>query len=224
MKHEASTSSRNVPDRLIQAAVQLLAEHGPAAIKARTVAAACDLSTMVVYSHFGGVPELLTAVADHGFEELGEAFARVPASDDPVMDLFGMAIACRDFARANPHLYDLMFGLSTRATYRPVSEAGARRSGHSPAFRAAYALLVDACKRLVTSGRVARGQPKAIAAQLWSFVHGFISLELSEHFTDFEAPLSQVLLPMGVTFCVGAGDTLERARVSHQAALRRYAR
>ena len=44
------------PERLVRAAIGLLAEQGPSAVKARTVASASGLSTMVVYSHFGGIP------------------------------------------------------------------------------------------------------------------------------------------------------------------------
>jgi AcrR family transcriptional regulator len=215
-------TSGSVPERLVDAAVKLLAEEGPSAIKVRAVASACGLSTMVVYSHFGGVPELVRAVADRGFSGIAEAFAAVPVTDDPVLDLFAMAVTCRQLARANPHLYDLMFGLSTRATYRPAPDAGARLSGHSPAFRAAYAHVTDACTRLVASGRIAPAEPEVVAAQLWSFVHGFISLELADHFVEFDEPLTQVLLPMGVTFCVGLGDTSERALASHEAAMTRY--
>ena len=115
---QGGRGSRSVPERLVRATVKLLAEQGPSAIKARTVASASGLSTMVVYSHFGGIPELIRAVADHGFKELGRAFSQVPVTEDPVADLFAMALTCRRIARANPHLYDLMFGLSTRATYR----------------------------------------------------------------------------------------------------------
>lgn len=57
----------DAPERLVRAAIGLLAEQGPSAVKARTVASASGLSTMVVYSHFGGIPELMGAVADHGF-------------------------------------------------------------------------------------------------------------------------------------------------------------
>jgi AcrR family transcriptional regulator len=208
-----------VPERLVQATIKLLAEQGPSAIKARTVASACDLSTMVVYSHFGGIAELVRAVVDHGFQELGDAFSRSPVTDDPVADLAAMALTCRQLAGANPHLYDLMFGLSTRATYRPLSEPDARLSGRSPAFRAAYAQLVEACARLVNSGRVDRRDPEAVAAQLWSFVHGYITLELAEHFAEFEDPVRQVLLPLGVNLCVGLGDDRERAVASHEKAV-----
>lgn len=208
-----------VPERLVRATIQLLAEQGPSAIKARAVAAEAGMSTMVVYSHFGGIPELIRAVADHGFAEMERAFSEVPVTEDPVADLFTMALTTREMAHANPHLYDLMFGLSTRATYRPTPEKDRRRSGHSPAFQAAYAQLVAACSRLVETGRVQALDPNVVAAALWSFVHGYVSLELADHFTEFDDPVAQVLLPMGVTFSVGLGDEPARARASHEAVL-----
>ena len=212
----------DAPERLVRAAIGLLAEQGPSALKVRAVASASGLSTMVVYSHFGGIPELMSAVADHGFKELGRAFAQVPVTKDPIAELLAMNLSCRRLARENPHLYDLMFGLSTRATYRPLPDADLRRSGHSPAFREAYAHVTAACERLVDSGRVERQEPEVIAAQLWSFVHGYITLELAEHFAEFDDAVVQVLLPMGVNFCVGLGDKRERAEASHEAGLRLY--
>src|SRR5438270_5455247 len=161
-----------VPERLVQATIELLAKQGPSAIKARTVASASGLSTMAVYHHFGGIAELIRAVADRGFTELDSAFSQVPVTEDPIADLFAMALTTRQVARENPHLYDLMFGLSTRrATYRPLPESDARLSGRSPAFHGAYVHLAEACARLARSGRVRQQDPEAIGAQLWSFVH-----------------------------------------------------
>jgi AcrR family transcriptional regulator len=211
-----------VPERLVNATIRLLAEQGPSAIKARTVAAASGLSTMVVYSHFGGIPELTRAVIDQGFKELDRAFSQLPVTDDPIADLAVQALTCRRVARENPHLYDLMFGLSTRATYRPMTDSEVRLSGRSPAFRAAYAHVAEACARLVSSGRVMNQDPEGVAAQLWSFVHGFITLELAETFVGFDDPVRQVMLPMGVNLSVGLGDTRERAQASHEAAARLY--
>ncbi len=219
---EAAATPDGVPERLVEAAIRLLAEQGPSAIKARTVAAAAGLSTMVVYSHFGGIPELTQAVIDRGFKELDEAFSQLPVTDDPIADLAVQALTCRRVARENPHLYDLMFGLSTRATYRPLRSSEVRSSGRSPAFRAAYAHVAEACARLVESGRVRQQDPEGVAAQLWSFVHGFITLELAETFVGFEDPVAQVLLPLGVNVSVGLGDTRERAVASHQTAARLY--
>lgn len=220
------TSESAAPDgareRLIQATSRLLAEQGPSAIKARTVASAAGLSTMAVYHHFGGIPELIRAVINHGFKELASAFSRVPATDDPIADLAVLALTCRRIARENPHLYDLMFGLSTRATYRPLSDSDIRLSGGSPGFRDVYAHVAEACARLVSSDRVGQHDTDVLAAQLWSFVHGFITLELSETFVEYDDPATQLLLPMGMNVSVGLGDTRERAKASHEMAARRY--
>ena len=216
------STPEGVPERVVQATIRLLAEQGPSAIKARTVAYASGLSTMAVYHHFGGIAGLIRAVADRGFTELGRAFSQVPVTEDPVADLFAMALVTRRIARENPHLYDLMFGLSTRrATYRPLPDSDVRLSGRSPAFLGAYVHLAEACARLVSSGRVGRQEPEAVAAQLWSYVHGCITLELADHFA-FDDPVAQVLLPMGVNLVVGLGDDRERAQASHEAGARLY--
>jgi AcrR family transcriptional regulator len=212
-----------VPERVVRATIGLLAEQGPSAIKARTVASASGVSTMAVYHYFGGIAELMHAVVDQGFKELDKAFAHVPVTEDPLADLFAMALTTRRVARENPHLYDLMFGLSTRrATYRSLPDSDVRLSGRSPAFQGAYVHLVEACARLVSSGRVRHQEPEALGAQLWSFVHGCITLELAEHFVEFDDPVMQVLQPMGVNLAVGLGDTRERAQASHEAGARLY--
>jgi AcrR family transcriptional regulator len=212
-----------VSQRVVQATVRLLAEQGPSAIKARAVASASGLSTMVVYHHFGGIAELICAVVDYGFKELDRAFSQVPVTEDPMADLVALALTCRRVARENPHLYDLMFGLSTRrATYRSLSESDVRLSGRSPAFRGAYVHITEACDRLMSSGRVRQQESEVLAAQLWSFVHGFIALELAEHFVEVDDAVAQVLLPLGVNVAVGLGDERERAQASHEAGAHLY--
>jgi AcrR family transcriptional regulator len=219
---EGAATLAGAPERLIRATIRLLAEHGPSAIKARTVASAAGLSTMAVYSHFGGIPELTRAVIEHAFAELDREFARVPATDDPIADLAALALTCRRVARENPHLYDLMFGLSTRATYRPLNDPNGHVSRRSLTFRGAYARVEDACARLVSSGRVRRQEQRVLAAQLWSFVHGFVTLELAGTFADCDDPVRHLLLPMGVNLSVGLGDSRERAEASHETAARLY--
>jgi hypothetical protein len=53
-------------------------------------------------------------------------------------------------------------------------------------------------------------------------VHGFITLELAETFSNCDDPVMQVLLPMGVNLAVGLGDVRELAQASHEVAVRRY--
>ncbi|OBC12620.1 transcriptional regulator [Mycobacterium sp. 852013-50091_SCH5140682] len=203
--------------RLIVATARLLAVYGPSAIKVRAVAAEAGLSTMAVYSHFGGVPELTRAVIGHGFNTLDAAFAGVPVTNDPVADLAAMALTCRRVAHDSPHLYDLMFGLSTRATYRPLTCEN-RPGAATPAFGSAYAHILKACQRLVRSGRVRHQDPTIVAAQLWSLVHGFITLELADTFAANDDAVREVLIPLGINLSVGLGDSRERAALSHERA------
>lgn len=216
----ARLTPEQIVERLVETATTLLAEEGPSQIKARSVTEAAGLSTTAVYYHLGGLPELFQAVVDKGFRDLSRAFLTAPASDDPVTTLFAMALATRSFAQANPHLYDLMFGLSTRGSYRPLQTAPAGAGRRSEEFQAAYAHLVLACARLIRSGRVRRDEdPEAVAFQLWGAVHGFVTLELGDHFAQFEDPVRMVLQPMMVNVLVGLGDAAELAEASHTAAV-----
>jgi AcrR family transcriptional regulator len=206
--------------QLVTAAIALLATKGPTEIKARSVAEAAGMSTIAVYHHLGGLPELIEAVVDQGFRNLCEVFVSAPASDDPVTALFSTALAARRLAQDNPHLYDLMFGLSTRGSYRPMHTATSTGRGRADNFRTAYAHLVQGCTRLVNSGRVrADEDPTVIAPQLWSAVHGFVTLELGDQVAEFDDPVGQVLLPMMVNIVVGLGDDRQAAVASHTAAL-----
>ncbi|WP_029111998.1 TetR/AcrR family transcriptional regulator [Mycobacterium sp. URHB0044] len=216
----ARLAPEQVVERLVEAATALLAEKGPSEIKARSVAEAAQVSTMAVYYHLGGLPELLQAVVDKGFQDLGRAFLDAPSSDDPVTALFAMALAHRRFAQDNPHLYDLMFGLSTRGSYRPQQTARSVPSGRSGEFQTIYASLVEACTQLVSSGRIRSDEhAETIAPQFWSAVHGFITLELGDHFVQFSDPVRQVLQPMMVNIFVGLGGEPNAANASHAAAI-----
>lgn len=219
---QGAATTGGVQERLIRTTVRLLAEKGPSAIKVRTIASATGLSTMSLYSHFGGIPELTRAVRDHGFRDLDRAFSAVPVTDDPIADLAGLALTCRGVARGNPHLYDLMFGLSTRATYRPQSEPVGSLGSQSQAFRGAYARVEEACVRAMSSGRITLQETGVVTAQLWGFVHGFITLEMAEIFAKCDDPVGRLMLPICVNLFVGLGDTRGRAQASHEIAARRY--
>jgi AcrR family transcriptional regulator len=204
--------------RLIDATIALLATRGPAAVQARTVTAAVGASTMMVYKLFGGMPGLLTAACDEGFRRLAGAFDAAPRSADPVADAAVLALVHREGALRNPHLYDLMFGLSNPGGHRPVERDRPRSAEEAPGFAAAYGQLLACAEALVASGRIRSADAEVVAAQLWSFVHGAITLELSGHLAPFDDAVARVLLPLAITVMVGLGDEPERARASAEAA------
>lgn len=201
--------SRDVRGRLVSATIGLLEREGPDAVQARRLTREIGASTTALYHHFGSMPALLRAVVDEGFSRLGACMSTVEASDDPVADVCALALAYREFACANPHLYDLMFGLGAPGGHRPEPAATAVAAG--PAQEAVIH-VVGAVARAIEHGRLRPEENAAlVAAQLTSMIHGFVALELAGHFRDVEDPVRHVLVPMGVHLLVGLGDDPDRA-------------
>ncbi|WP_433782156.1 TetR-like C-terminal domain-containing protein [Actinomycetospora sp. CA-101289] len=170
------------------------------------------------------MPQLLTALVEAGFDRLATVFADRPKFDDPVAGFCDLALAYRGVARANPHLFDLMFGLSNPGGYRadqwastPEGAGGATR--RSSYFDRAYEPLVRYARRAIAQGHLRDGEPEAIAAQLWSFSDGFVVLELAGHFAPFADPLREVLGPLATNLVVGLGDDPGHAAAVMRSAL-----
>ena len=95
-------------ERIINTAAQLLASEG--AVSARRLARELGTSTMVVYTHFGGMDELTREVMRRGFADFGTELDRGAVTDDAVADWMTYLWSYRRFALREPHLYGVMFG------------------------------------------------------------------------------------------------------------------
>lgn len=179
---------------LVDAAASVLAQEGAAAVSVRRVAAEVGTSTMAVYTWFGGKDELLAAVRAEGFARFGRRLSAVRRTDDSLRDLHGLGLAYRRFARAEPHLYEAMFG-------RALVEVAASPEQVEAAL-ATFAILRDAVARAIDAGLLA-GEPEAVARQIWAAVHGFVLLELSAVLPDphaaraYEALLATLMRGLG---------------------------
>src|SRR5829696_3459960 len=91
-------------ETLLDAALGLLEERGPGALRIRDVAAAAEQSTMGVYTHFGSKQGLLERLYLHGFERLEERLDSVPSDAHGREALLAFASAYRAFALDNEAL------------------------------------------------------------------------------------------------------------------------
>lgn len=213
---------------LLRAAVGLLDEHGPDALQTRRVAGTAGTSTMAVYTHFGGMAELVAAVAEEGMRQFDAALT-VAQTDDPVADLLATGIAYRRYAIERPHMYRLMFGsTSAHGINAPARNmltlTVAQISEHFPSF----AHLVRGVERSMRAGRLPAGGSAdddatviATAVQFWTAIHGFVMLELAGHFgdsADSRAAALRVLVPMTSSLLVALGDSPEQVRRSLRSA------
>lgn len=154
-------------DQLIEAAARILAEDGLGGLSTRRLANELGVSTMVVYTRFGSMPELMDAVVAEGFDRQAARLDAVAETGDAAADLVELGMAYRANAIENPHLYSIMYGGTGELRHRADQAKGTR-----DLFTAAAARAVDA-------GAVAGVDPAALAEEVWSTVHGSVSLELA---------------------------------------------
>src|SRR3954453_11078849 len=102
-------STSTTRETLLDAALRLLEERGPGALRIRDLAEAAEQSTMGVYTHFGSKQGLLEQLYLHGFRRLEDRLSSVPSDDQRRQELLAFALAYRQFAPANDALYGLIF-------------------------------------------------------------------------------------------------------------------
>lgn len=120
----SSRPRRGKPDdqreRILSAAVTLLADVGSSGLSTRAVATAAGVQTPTLYRLFTDKDGLLDAMASYGFEGYLAQKRAFDATDDPIDDLRRGWEMHVEFGLANPALYTLMYG-NVRPGHRPAA-------------------------------------------------------------------------------------------------------
>jgi AcrR family transcriptional regulator len=127
-------------ERILRAAVRLLADGGRGAVTTRAVSAAAHVQPPTIYRQFGDMRGLLDAVARETLAAFVRGQATLELSEDPVADLrrgWDMHVA---FGLAHPDAFALIY-------------AGPE-SAVSPSVQEGYALLTGIIVRIAEAGRL----------------------------------------------------------------------
>ena len=160
----------NLKEALVRAALDLIAEKGPAGFTFADAARWAGVSPAAPYRHFRDRDELMTDVARRGFEQFSAALAS--AWDDGKPDLFSafdrLGKAYLDFARREPAYYSAMFEAGISPDVDPLlREAGDR----------AFGVLRTAAEKLVALMPASTRPPAMmVALHIWATTHGIASL------------------------------------------------
>lgn len=200
--------------RLVEAAAQLLATGGRDAVTARRVASAVGASTQAVYTHFGGMDELLAEIWREGFRRFGAALDEPAVTRDPVADWMAQGWGYRRFALRDRHLYRVMFGDGLVA-FRLNDERDVEAASGT------FLSLLTRIERCVDAGRWQVDDLYTAGEVVWSTVHGHCTIELTGYFDHlgrdpvrtYEAGLRHTAL--------GFGDAPELVAASVRKARRR---
>ena len=151
---------------IVDAAVSIVTDAGPQALTTRRLADAAGVTTMTIYSRFGGMESVSSAVFDVGFAQLAERLRAVEATGVAAQDVLESCRAYRRFGVENPGLYSIMFERAIVLDPESTSSAAAE----------SFDELVQRISRLVGADG---GTPTvhAHAYGLWALCHGLVNLE-----------------------------------------------
>jgi AcrR family transcriptional regulator len=160
----------NLKEALIRAALELIAEKGPAGFTFAEAARWAGVSPAAPYRHFRDRDELLSDVARRGFELFEAALKRAwdDGRPEPFAAFERLGRAYLEFARNEPAYYSAMFEAGIPLDDNPeLREAGERAFG---VLRTATELLV------ATMPAASRPPVMMMALHVWALSHGIASL------------------------------------------------
>jgi AcrR family transcriptional regulator len=171
MPHTKPYHHGNLRESLLEAALHLIAEAGPAGFNLREVARRAGVSHNAPYRHFRDKGELLATVAAEGFRELNVAMREGAVTESTALGkLKRSGYAYVAFALRRPEHFAAMFDTADSAVDSSCREAG----------EAAFATLVEFIELCQREGQLPEGGSEYRALTAWSLVHGIAKLAVAK--------------------------------------------
>ncbi len=160
----------NLREALIDAALELISEKGPAGFTFADAARGAGVSPAAPYRHFRDRDALMADIAKRGFEALATdlSAAAKDGTPNPVAKVERIGQAYIDFARREPALFSAMFESGLAPSEAPEVKAAEDR---------AFNVLLEACKAISNGAKtIQRPPPMMMALHLFSIAHGIAAL------------------------------------------------
>jgi AcrR family transcriptional regulator len=161
----------NLKEALLQAALDLIAKKGPAGFTFADAARLAGVSPAAPYRHFRDRDELLSSIAQRGFEQFEQALTAAwdDGRPDTVSAFERVGKAYLAFARGEPAFYSAMFESGLPVDLNPALLAASER---------AFGIIRAAAERLAALAPPGTPRPPALmmALHIWSMSHGVASL------------------------------------------------
>ncbi|MGW0516046.1 TetR/AcrR family transcriptional regulator [Crossiella sp. NPDC003009] len=166
-----------------------IAAAGVPALSLNAIAKQVGLSGPALYRYFASRDELITALIRDAYRSLADT---VRAAFDSGADLAGLAAVMREWARADPQRYFLIYGTPVPGYHAPADTTAISSEIMTVLMEACAALPSDRPPtpfdtHLDGHRDWAGGHPAPAAAlhralSFWTRLHGVLSLELAGHF------------------------------------------
>lgn len=167
-------------ESIIAAALEMFIDQGYEKVSIRKIAEMIEYSPATIYLYFKNKDELMFFVQQQAFTQFFELLAPVLEHQDPMEQLLDLGRRYLDFGINNPELYDLMFMLQDPMNASEVQDEG-WECGYET-FHLLEVIVMNCQKEGYYHGR----DSHLVSVELWSLVHGMMSLFLRDRFIMIE--------------------------------------
>ncbi len=182
-----------VREEIKQHARQQIAEAGLPALSLTAIAKQMGMTVPALYRYYRGRDELITALIRDAFRSLADT---VRAAADSGADLLALAHVIRDWAKADPQRYFLIYGTPVPGYHAPPDTTAisnevmevlieANAALGEPESATTFHVHLETHREWVDSDTVGTGAVRR-ALSFWTRLHGVLSLELAGHFTGMK--------------------------------------
>lgn len=165
---------------ILDAALEIVIQEGPAALSMRSLAERIDYSPAGLYEYFSSKEQIIAAVCDEGQRMLYESMSQVDGSLPPVEHLYQIGKAYINFALEHPDYFLLMFTVAPQPDVVEIPPEVLRQMMRGEGT--AYGLLLQAIQRGIDLGAFPV-RPDFGLDQMgyaaWSLVHGIAMLRIT---------------------------------------------
>jgi len=159
---------KNTKEKILLAASQLFLRGGLSALSVRAIALEANVSTIGIYSYFKGKQGILDALYIEGFERVRVATNVTVDATKPKLAVLAAAHGYVKTAFEFQGHYRLIFGESDSG-YQPSDEA-------KKVAEIAFMQIIKLISYLLPQEANLQ-QRQEVALQIWSIVHGYVSLK-----------------------------------------------
>ncbi len=159
-------------ESILRAAGEVFLERGYDGLSMRQVAERIGYTATTIYLHFKNKDDLLFALLNDGYAELGRRLAAAAEAErDPMQRLAAIGRAYVAFGLEHPSLYQVMF--MRRADFLAARFKESQDDHLNP-----FNVLARAVADALQAGVLKPGDVMSYAMAMWAVVHGLVSLAL----------------------------------------------